>query len=170
MGRGNLHIGNYRARWVCNRPNDGGVLRGGAERQTSEQHKKNEEIAKIGQLICMQIWNLHSCTPSRRNLREKREHEDNNAILLRTHILSTPLQNRERTRTPKALRDVMHLYVWWLFRAKRESLSSRNNDILKKNIDILKLEEGKAGSPMCLEPQTGTYFIICKEGSPPHTS
>src|SRR6266576_5316795 len=94
----------------------------------------------------MQIWNLHSCTPSRRNLREKREHENNNAILLRTHILSTPLQNRERTRTPKALRDVMHLYVW-LFRAKREGLSSRNNDILKKNIDILKLGAGKAGSP-----------------------
>src|SRR5205807_9828581 len=94
----------------------------------------------------MQIWNLHSCTPSRRNLREKREHENNKAILLRTHILSTPLQNRERTGTPKALRDVMHLYVW-LFRAKRESLSSRNNDILKKNIDILKLGAGKAGSP-----------------------
>src|ERR1700674_78368 len=113
----------------------------------------------------MQIWNLHSCTPSRRNLREKREHEDNNAILLRTHILSTPLHNRERTRTPKALRDVMHLYVW-LFRAKREGLSSRNNDILKKNIDILKLEEGKAGSPRDLEPQRGTYFTTCKAGTP----
>src|SRR5258705_7251496 len=114
----------------------------------------------------MQIWNLHSCTPSRRNLREKREHENNNAILLRTHILSTPLQNRERTRTPKALRDVMQLYVW-LFRAKRESLSSRNNDILKKNIDILKLGERKVGSPMGLEPRPGTYFIICKGRYPP---
>jgi len=113
----------------------------------------------------MQIWNLHSCTPSRRNLREKREHEDNNAILLRTHILSTPLHNRERTRTPKALRDVMLLYVW-LFIAKREDLSRRNNDILKKNIDILKLEEGKAGSPIGLEPQRGTFSIICKAGTP----
>ncbi len=98
----------------------------------------------------------------------RKKDEDNNAILLRTHILSTPLQNRERTRTPKALRDVMHLYVW-LFRAKRESLSSRNNDILKKNIDILKLEEGKAGSPMGLELRPGTYFSICKAGIPQHT-
>src|SRR5256885_16638242 len=115
----------------------------------------------------MQIWNLHSCTPSRRNLREKREHEDNKRILLRTHILSTPQHNPERTRTPKALPDVMQLCLW-LFRAKRESLSSRNNDILKKNIDILKLGEGKAGSPMGLEPRPGTYFIICKAGILPH--
>jgi hypothetical protein len=33
-----------------------------------------------------------------------------------------------------------------------EGLSSRNNDILKKNIDILKLGDGKAGSPRGLEP------------------
>src|ERR1700687_1605352 len=117
----------------------------------------------------MQIWNLHSCTPARRNLREKRKHEDNKRILLRTHILSTPLHNRERTRTPKALRDVMHLYLW-LFRAKGEGLSSGNNDILKKNIDILKLGAGKAGSPRGLEPRPGTWFIICKAGTPPHTS
>ena len=99
-------------------------------------------------------------------MREEREHENNTAILLGTHILSTPLQNRERTGTPKALRDVMHLYVW-LFRAKRESLSSRNNDILKKNIDILKLGERKAGSPMDLQLQPGSCFIICKAGIPP---
>ncbi len=101
-------------------------------------------------------------------MREKREHEDNNAILLRTHILSTPLHNPERTRTPKALRDVMHLYLW-LFRANGEGLSSRNNDILKKNIDILKSGAGKAGSPRGLEPQPRTYFIICKAGKP-HTT
>ncbi|SRR6266480_1161613 len=106
--------------------------------------------------------------PFEEKFARKREHEDNNAILLRTHILSTPLQNRERTRTPKALRDVMQLYVW-LFRAKRESLSSRNNDILKKNIDILELGERKVGSPMGLEPRPGTHFIICKAGIPQHT-
>jgi hypothetical protein len=61
----------------------------------------------------------------------------------------------------------MLLYVR-LFRAKREGLSSRNNDILKKNIDILKLEDGKAGSPIGLEPQRGTYSIICKAGTPAH--
>src|SRR5712691_2346919 len=113
----------------------------------------------------MQIWNLHSCAPSRRNLREKREHEDNNAILLRTHILSTPLHNPERTRTPKALREVMHLYLW-LFRAKKEGLSSRNNDILKKNIDILKSGAAKARNPAGLKPQPGTYFNICNAGAP----
>jgi hypothetical protein len=59
----------------------------------------------------------------------------------------------------------MHLYLR-LFRAKGEGLSSRNNDILKKNIDILKLEEGKAGSPIGLEPQRGTFSIICKAGTP----
>jgi hypothetical protein len=62
----------------------------------------------------------------------------------------------------------MLLYVW-LFRAKREGLSSRNNDILKKNIDILKLGEGKAGSPIGLEPQRGAYFVIRKATYPLHT-
>jgi len=62
----------------------------------------------------------------------------------------------------------MHLYLW-LFRAKKEGLSSRNNDILKKNIDILKSGAGKAGNPAGLEPQSGTYFNICNAG-PPHTS
>ncbi len=107
--------------------------------------------------------------PFEEKFARKREHEDNNRILLTTHILSTPQHNPERTRTPKALPDVMHLYLW-LFRAKRESLSSRNNDILKTNIDILKLGERKAGSSMDLQPQPGSFFIVCKEGSPPHTS
>jgi hypothetical protein len=61
----------------------------------------------------------------------------------------------------------MHLYLW-LFRAKGEDLSSRNNDILKKNIDILKSEAGKAGNPTGLEPQPGTYFNICNAGAPAH--
>ena len=59
----------------------------------------------------------------------------------------------------------MLLYVW-LFIAKREGLSRRNNDILKKNIDILKLEGEKAGNPIGLEPQGGTFSIICKAGTP----
>jgi hypothetical protein len=59
----------------------------------------------------------------------------------------------------------MHLYVW-LFRAEGKGLSSRDNDIPKKNIDILKSGAGKAGSPMGLEPQPRSYFIICKAGTP----
>jgi hypothetical protein len=61
----------------------------------------------------------------------------------------------------------MHLYLW-LFRAKGEGLSRRNNDILKKNIDILKSGAGKAGNPTRLEPQPGTYFNIRNAGAPAH--
>jgi hypothetical protein len=57
------------------------------------------------------------------------------------------------------------LYVW-LFRAKRESLSSRNNDILKKNIDILKLGERKVGSPMGWNRGPGHILSFARQVSP----
>jgi hypothetical protein len=46
----NFDIGDYRAGWVRNRANDGGVLRRCAERQTSQKQEKNQQIAQIRHL------------------------------------------------------------------------------------------------------------------------
>jgi hypothetical protein len=56
--------------------------------------------------------------------------------LLKTHVLFHPANNRKKNQTPKALRNVM-LFHYGGFITNPQGLSSRNNDILKKNDDIL---------------------------------